>query len=137
VSGRWRIVDCRILIVELKTAAKNQACQQQSRFSKEISRGPSSSDRQAGCLRNAAEDLSILLVVFRETAWHEENLREPAQLGRLSSARRQASAPAAGNQQPGSKAAPGMHELAPVGDNGAVGLLDGNGVTTDFDRHVA
>src|SRR5712692_6953314 len=56
---------------------------------------------------------------------------------RLPVDRRQASAPAAGNQQPGSKAAPSMQELAALGEDGTVGLLDGNGVAADFDGHVA
>src|SRR5712692_6748200 len=60
-----------------------------------------------------------------------------AQFDRLPGDRRQASAPTAGNQRPGSKAAPGMQELATVGENGTVGLLNGRGVAADFDGHVA
>src|SRR5713226_5349018 len=60
-----------------------------------------------------------------------------AQSDRLSGDRRQASDPKASNQRPGSKAAPGMHELATVGENGTVGLLNGRGVAADFDGHVA
>jgi hypothetical protein len=46
-------------------------------------------------------------------------------------------APAIGEHEPGSEAAPRFHVLAAVGDDGAIGLADADGVAADLHGHVA
>jgi len=50
---------------------------------------------------------------------------------------RKVAAPAIGEHEPGSEAVPDFHVLAAVGDDGAVGLADGDGIAADFHSHVA
>jgi hypothetical protein len=46
-------------------------------------------------------------------------------------------APAIGDDEPGAETAPGLHVLAAVGEDGAIGLADGDGVAADLHGQVA
>jgi len=50
---------------------------------------------------------------------------------------REVAAPAIGDDEPGTQTAPGFYVFAAVGEDGAVGLEDGDGVTTDFHGEIA
>jgi len=50
---------------------------------------------------------------------------------------RQIRAPAVGEDEPGSEAPPGPNVFATVGGDGSVGLMDADGVASDFHGHVA